>query len=120
MISMDNEYMTRDGRNVTLYTIKGVGKYPIHGSVDGEIATWKKDGGWFETDSHPSDLVKKKVMIKRTVWINVYEGKNEGMYHISRELADTHVLKNRLACIELEIDCEVGEGLDNKNKGGLI
>jgi len=118
MIDLNKKYRTKDGCEVRIYAIDGTETTSVHGAIKGEngwfITTWRADG----ISSFPDyDLVEVTPRIKRDVWINVY--KNYTSSHFAKEFADFHhrvemlpdALGDRLACIKVEIDCEVGEGL---------
>ena len=113
MISMDKKYRTRDGREVRIYATDGGGEVPVHGAVKGPTGwvscCWQRDGvQMFYEDTY--DLSEVKPRIKRTVWLNVYADKS-GDYSQARSIADCMAGPNRIACVDVEIDCEAGEGL---------
>jgi hypothetical protein len=66
-------------------------------------------------NSGPSDLIEVKPRIKREVWVNVYPETSHmysyDVYH-TKDAADRHGGKDRIACVRIEIDCEEGEGLE--------
>lgn len=118
-ISMNKEYQTRDGRAVRIYAVDGVGSYPVHAAMD-------CDGGWVQREwvlngrrhsdgtESPTDLIEVKPRIKNTVWLNVYDdGSVDGL--TTRGGSDSIVAYDkRIACIEVPIDCEHGEGLEDE------
>lgn len=78
-ISMDKEYMTRDGREVRIYAVDGRAKYPVHGAVkcnDGWAdKTWVASGTAyaFKVGATSGDLIEKPAMIEpRVIWVNEY------------------------------------------------
>ena len=73
-------------------------------------------GGYYLRDKSESnmDLINFPVRHNRTVWMNVYpiDGvSNPNHAHMSKEEADKCRNPNRIACLELELDFEEGEGL---------
>jgi hypothetical protein len=112
MISKDKTYRTRDGREVRIYATDGREYYPIHGAIgqDGgwQINCWTQDGLHSLRSKYDdsADLIEVKPRIKRTVWLNVFDG--------ATSASDTpiwHGVSKRIACVKIEIDCEEGEGL---------
>ena len=116
MIDKNKKYKTRDGLKVRIYATDAGGDSPVHGSIF-------KDGVWIQESWSPSgycdlincrlsewDLVEFKPRIKIKVWVNVYPG-GGGTLYASKEEADSVAADSRLACIEITIDCEEGEGL---------
>ena len=114
-ISMDKGYQTIDGRKVTIYAINGKGKYPIHGSVDGQMHTWTTEGcyGGSHLESN-TDLIEKPKTVDLDFWINVYpDGFDQHVgIHPSREIANLRSVKDqRIACINIKRTVAVGEWL---------
>ena len=118
MIDPNKTYQTKSGREWRWYGENGDGQ--IHGAYktsDGiwNMAVWEKDGTYFNITRNNSltDLVEVKPRIKRTYWFNIYENSRHDTFAVgTRELADKWDSPNRrLACVKVEIDCEVGEGL---------
>jgi hypothetical protein len=75
-------------------------------------AGWHADGRlmWGTTD-HPRNLApppKKKVRVR--MWVNCYPGGAFNV-HKNREDADAGAGVNRIACKEIDIEVEEGEGL---------
>lgn len=64
-ISMDKKYTTRDGREVRIYALDGIGVYPVHGAVkvdDGwSVSTWASSGATYSSEVGVSqgDLIEK-------------------------------------------------------------
>ena len=116
MISKDKQYRTRDGREVRIYATDGCIGAPVQGAIkiggEWHLGHWTKEGvyglyGSPQVDSY--SLIEVKPRIKRTVWLNVYE---EGiLYWDTRKAADEDAGEGRIACVQVEIDCEHGEGL---------
>ena len=113
-ISMDKQYRTSHGREVRIYATDAGGEYPIHGAV-------LVDGIWFPMRwcehlfSDPDMdfggvLIEVKPRIQREYWVNLHKDYMIIPYP-SKESADEHAMKSRLACVKITIDCEEGEGL---------
>jgi len=113
MIDINKKYKTRDGRDVTLYTVTHAGLSPIVGRIDesGVVVTWRPNGRHFSDSIESSlDLIEAKPRIQRTYWVNIYPNTiSKGFY--TREDADICAYDNRIACIQQTIYCEEGEGL---------
>ena len=115
MIDPNKTYKTKSGCEWRWYGENGKGQ--IHGAFktsDGiwNIGIWKKDGKSFGCKDSPLDIVEVKPRIKRTYWLNIYENSSYDIFSVeTRELVDKWAHSNRLACVKVEIDCEVGEGL---------
>ena len=115
MIDKSKQYRTRDGREVRIYATDGGGD-TVHGAVLYEGTYWRQHCwslcGQYDInrESH-LDLIEVKPRIKRTVWVNVYP------LHVGFRTyeAKSDAIANRdhgcIACVELTIDCEEGEGL---------
>jgi hypothetical protein len=56
------------------------------------------------------DIINTTERIKREVWLNVYESGGITPW-ADKDTADTHALEGRIACVRVQIDCNVGEGL---------
>ena len=111
MIDKSKTYRTRDGREVRIYATDGRYGCEVHGAI-------KQNNGWMEytwTITGHSDHIKDNSLIedrprhKRTVWLNVYED-CAGVWDSKKE-ADKYSIRERLACIKVELDFEEGEGL---------
>lgn len=65
-------------------------------SDDGELITFRADGGYYSSGASSEDLQE----IPETYWVNVYQ---DGAFkHLTREIADQKAdLKYRIACIEI-------------------
>ena len=116
MIDPNKTYQTKSGREWRWYGENGDGQ--IHGAYktsDGiwNMAVWDEDGTYFNITRNNSltDLVEVKPRIKRTYWISIYENFAHLQFHSFREELNSGDSFNRLACVKVEIDCEVGEGL---------
>ena len=116
MIDPNKTYQTKGGREWRYYGESGGGK--IHGAYKDTLGLWRVDewgenGEYFHNHSSSIDLVEVKPRIKRTYWISIYENSiHDFCTEGPRELADKWDYPNRrLACVKVEIDCEIGEGL---------
>lgn len=113
-VEMGRTYRTRDGREVRIYAVDGLGNREVHGAIytpkDGwEHRAWFPDGMMY---TYPSgaDLVEVRPRIKREVWVNLYPNGVNAMR--SREQADDCACDTRIACVRVEIDVEEGHGLE--------
>ena len=117
MIDPNKTYQTKSGLEWRYYGESGDGK--IHGAYKTSegiwnMAVWDEDGIYLDIIRNSlMDLVEVKPRIKRTYWFNIYENSRHDTFAVgTRELADKWDSPNRrLACVKVEIDCEVGEGL---------
>jgi hypothetical protein len=112
---MDKKYRTRDGRNVRiLATDLKDSECPVVVAIEqGEretVLSLTADGRRFFRIDSDRDLIEVKPRIQRTVWINLYNLYTGGAYP-TRAMADAEAMGGRLACVEVNIDCEEGEGL---------
>lgn len=116
MIDITKQYRTREGYEVRLYADNCGGDFPIHGAYREHnlwrMNTWTIKGLYWNHDEESEyDLVEVKSRIKRTYWLNVYPEARGATILTSRENADKYCIARRIACVEVEIDCEEGEGL---------
>ena len=117
MISKDKTYRTRDGREVRIYATDGHPDEPVHGAFKDKgkwmSTNWSQTGKFCSFAPHDLDLIEVKPRIRRTVWVNLHE--NDFVTASPTEAFAKqrlqHSLKDALACIRVEIDCEEGEGL---------
>ena len=114
MIDKNKQYKTRSGLPVRIYATDGGGDYPVHGGLPcGEhwiMTCWTNEGKSVSHSQPELDLIEVKPRIQLTEWFNIYRTGTQGGYR-SRELADTYADTARVACLEITIDCEEGEGL---------
>jgi hypothetical protein len=112
-IDKNKTYTTKLGHKVRIYATDAGGQYPVHGAVligrEWEQERWLSNGSYNLDDVDGFDLVEVKPRIKLTRWVNVYPECTE--MHASRVLADNSAHRDRIACVEIEIDCERGQGL---------
>ena len=117
MIDINKKYRTRDGREVRIYaTDEGCGVASVHGAIktkDGiwHVYSWSEDGFSIFGREDEKDLIEVRPRHKRTVWLNVYGSGIVPEACSSKERADFAAGHNRIACIEVDLDFEEGEGL---------
>ena len=114
MIDKNKQYTTRSGLPVRIYATDCGGGYPVHGAIlkDGVwlLESWTITGVILVGCENLGDLIEVKPRIQRKVWVNIYKD-GVALVHRTRERADKFASPRRIACIEIEIDCEEGEGL---------
>jgi hypothetical protein len=115
LVSIDKTYKTKCGYEVKIYAIYENQTSGVHGAYFQHgmwcATTWKLSGFYLISEQkHDLNLVEVKPRIKRTFWVNLYSDNRVGLYY-SRKSADAFTLSERLACREIHIDCEEGEGL---------
>lgn len=85
-----------------------------HGAIKFETgwkdSVWKSKGSWSNGSEHSYDLIGVKPRVRKTVWLNVYKDGFGGVYN-SRKKADNVFCHSRIACLQLDLDFEEGEGL---------
>lgn len=114
MISKDRVYRTRDGREVRVYATDGAGLFNVHGAIKERCGwsptMWANDGYWIQnrpTEPGNNDLIEVKPRIKLTVWLTIYDD-----YSVMTSMQKpTKFNRFAVACKEVPIDCEHGEGL---------
>lgn len=112
MLDTTRKVQTRNGRAVKIISWDGGStEYPIVGLIDGEIqaSSWPRSGR-IKYNNHKYDLVNVPERIKRVVWVNIYDTWASGC-HITKANADSNSCDGRLACVQIEIECNVGAGL---------
>jgi len=119
MISMDKEYVTRDGREARVYATDAGNEFPVHGAIltegDWVMTNWTTEGYMWEfcrEDEH--DLIEKKDKFRFVRWVNVYPESISAPY-ISKEEADLssrEFRNDRVSCVKVIIEGEIGEGLE--------
>ena len=109
-IDINKKYRTESGLEVVLYTTEGRDKtHPVIGEII--INSDKSFLNMWTLQGHGEcNLVEVKPRIKLTAWANVYPSGDIGT-HRTRDIADSGALADRVACVQVEIDCEEGEGL---------
>lgn len=114
---------TRDGKPVRILCTDRKGPFCLAGLTTraGEETpnVWTAEGKFHSgPDEHPDDLVNRRAVFERSVWINVFD--SQGMIfagdtpHASRAEADFNAglagLK-RWACVSFYLRCQEGDGL---------
>ncbi len=123
MIDKTKTYRTRNGMDARVYSTDGAPPFCVHGAMYiGDawvICSWDGDGHLNDGNNRPRDLVgdliEVKPRIKRTVWVNVFG--DSATVHASYEVAKSIARRTALACVQVDIDCEHGEGLSPTTDG---
>ena len=115
MIDKSKHYRTRDGREVRIYATDGGVGNSIHGAFKDanniwRQHCWREDGNDYYSKSH--DLIEVRPRIQRTVWLTIWsnnyiEASNKPEWR-NGPLGGG---EEPVACVQVEIDCEEGEGL---------
>ena len=120
MISMDKEYRTRDGREVRVLCVDrkeddgySVVALIVLRSGRESIEIFDLDGMYVRGRESVNDLIEVKPRIVRDGWLNIYP-EYMGNVHDNKKDADGVASRDRLACVKVSIDCEHGEGLNDK------
>lgn len=100
-ITLDQEYQTRCGYPVKLYTVEGrVKGYPIVGEVHAKDGawfqdTWCADGRWHkDTPVSNLDLIPVPKKLKLECWVDVYKyGLQDGCYYATRAMNEMEPTK---------------------------
>ena len=118
MIDKNKQYTTRNGLPVRIYETDCGGKYSVHGAVfEGGVwcnFSWTSEGNLVAGQLNDFDLIEVKPRIRRTAADGVG---SRSVYpdvvdaHKTRRQADECASPRRIACVEIEIDFEEGEGL---------
>jgi hypothetical protein len=111
-ISKDNQYTTRDGREVRIYATDGGGDRTVHGAImvdDGWcLVQWMPDGKRFNSFDSSSDLIEVKPRIKIERWVVIYcDGTS-----ITLSTPPSLNEDERFAVKHIVFEVEKGEGLD--------
>ena len=114
-IDINKKYRTRDGHEVRIYATDGYGPYSVHGAVEPKtgvwiLESWTTNGKTSCKVDSSNDLVEAKPRITQEGWVNIYPDHFKGAYE-TIEHAGEMAASDRIACIEIGIDCEEGEGL---------
>jgi hypothetical protein len=113
MISMDKKYKTRNGLPVELITVSGRGNLSVVGYIGANtsVSSWFADGKFYiGAGDSGNDLIEVKEKRAEKFWLNLYPDGCHAV-HQSREDADDNAGPHRLACKEIELEYEEGEGL---------
>ena len=117
MIDPKKQYRTRQGLPVRIYAVDGDDEMPIHGAVltahGWKVNSWQRSGKWLDGGNDGADLIEVKPLIKRKVWVNVYDAEHPISWAFSSKgSANEHAASvGRIACVEIDIDVEEGHGL---------
>lgn len=118
---------TRDGRKVRiLATDRKGGVYPIVGLVlDSSleiIRVWAANGKYLGSGESALDLINTPEKVRVTGWMNVYREPATSFHGTgiwaTRLAADRNALealefsRHRIACVPVDMEVEVGQGLD--------
>ena len=117
-ITMDGKYQTRDGRPVRVLCVDANrDEWPVIALIackDGSETdeAFRLDGTWSMKSGVESAIDLIPVPEKRRVkfWVNVYDG-GLGAVWTSKKDADIERRSDRLACLEIDREFTVGEGL---------
>jgi hypothetical protein len=103
------KHRTRDGREVEVYRVDGVGSLPLIGALKSEgkwsPETWTLEGKLLLGEERPGDLMPPTP--KASGFVNVYEdGHTSWAAHVDRADADDFarnrsLANKRIACIDL-------------------
>jgi hypothetical protein len=115
LISMDKLY-EYENKPVRVLSVDRAGNEDLYlGCVivmsewDGRVMYFDKYGK--KRGSACPDLIEVKPRIKRRVWVNLYKENYNIFIYDSKITADNAATGTRLACVELDIDVEEGEGV---------
>jgi hypothetical protein len=117
MISLTKTYRTKGGHPVKIFMTDNKGDYAVVGAYqyeDGEWepSTWTINGVYGLKYQDPDlDLIETKPRIKREGWVNVDANYTSSILCFDKREADYLSSPDRLACVQITIDCEEGEGL---------
>jgi hypothetical protein len=125
VLDITKNYKTKDGREIRIYSMEAGGNYPIHGAIllspgnSWSPQSWTSEGNSLAGDrgmGGSTDLVEVKTYIRYSIWVNIYESTIHPddcpiSPHNSKSLADYCAREGRVACVEVIIDCEEGDGL---------
>jgi hypothetical protein len=106
---------TRDGRKAEFLRELAGRDDPFAAAVmdkDGREAVlfYFADGRLLSLDESPSDIINTPERIKREVWLTLYRSGDISTDE-TEEAAKANRDKDRVACVRVQIDCAIGEGL---------
>ena len=113
-ITMDGKYQTRDGRPVRVLCVDAECGQPVVAIVAGYILLqFESDGRFFRNGDYQSEFDLIPVPEKRRIkfWVNVYEPFRTSVIHEDKASADAYANPDRIACLEIDREFPVGEGL---------
>lgn len=119
MLDYTKPVRTRDGRPArVICTDRALNDRPVIALVkmeDGHegVCAYTREGRYTKTFLDPLDLVNVPEKVRVRYWLNVYppDTPNYLGFHESRDAADGLAAPGRIACIEIDREVEVGEGL---------
>ena len=127
VVDMKKQYVYRNGRPARIICTDYKGLYPIVAldeTAQCSRVTLHSADGISEGCYHDFDLIEVKEKFKAKIWINFYNKTSTETHgesytlHRTREQADNHddflymgSPLQRLACVEVEVEAEEGEGL---------
>lgn len=116
IVDINKSYTTYDDLEVKIYSDKGAPGQEIHGAVyaNGQwrAHTWARTGSWLGAtgERHLNNLKEVRRQISVSRWFNIYD-KGFGTPYLTQEEANEGAMGNRLACVEVFINCLEGDGL---------
>jgi hypothetical protein len=112
MIDLSKIYKTRDGRHVELFTQKERLIYGILKVNNKWVSdNWFNDGSYQDSPfEHELDLIEVKEKKTVTGFLNIYRLHTSPIYE-SKTLAQSLQMRGIIACKEITIEYEEGEGL---------
>jgi hypothetical protein len=119
IVEMTKEYRTRDGHEVRLYAVNQSGLFPVHGAIRSTsgfwfCTAWTEEGrNRIDCPNHVHDLVEAPARIRTTAWVSVYKVFDKYMFGVyeSHKQAQQSSAQDCLAIVNIDIDCEQGEGI---------
>ena len=115
MFNPINPVQTRDGREAKVYEV-----YPNKNILHGAIRTkdnWnvcirRANGQMYELFQQPGDFINIPEKFEIRGWVNLYKKEYIlSIIHNSRHDADNSASPERIACVEIVVKGNVGEGL---------
>ena len=111
-ITMDGKYQTRDGRPVRVLCVDADGDYPVVALAGGCVYTYTLEGKvLIGTAEGADDLIPVPEKRRVKFWVNVYEPLRSSVIHADKDNAEASASPDRLACLEIDREFTVGEGL---------
>ncbi len=104
---------TRDGKPVRIVCTDASGPYPIVAIIEeqrGDAYRYTAEGDLHLGHETGLDLLNVPEKFSRKVWVNVYPNRRTAG-HATRERADRKACPDRIACIEITIEGQEGDGL---------
>jgi hypothetical protein len=109
-ITMDGKYQTRGGRPVRVLCVDADCSQPVVAVVDGVPRTFKITGHWLDVNESTMDLIPVPEKRRVKFWVNVYAVGTQQTW-TTKDAADSAAGDYRLACLEIDREFTVGEGL---------